>query len=252
MISEIEKNISGKFSKSIDSYDNEAIIQSDIIEQLINKTLEIVKQRENLKILEIGFGTGLLTKKLNCCFSNSEFTLNDIIKNTAEKISLLCNETNNTFNFHFGNAENFQSNKKFDLIASSSTFHWFSNLELFINSINKYLNSKGYLIFSTFGTDNCHELTDFIEKKLKYHSLEQIREFVKPNFDIIYEYEYKKSLEFCSVLEVLLHLKKTGVNSLGKNLWTKKDLNNFLNNYPIHNNKILLTYNPIIIIAKKR
>ena len=67
--------------------------------------------------------------------------------------------------------------------------------------------------------------------------------------------EWLDEREFDTPLEVLKHMKQTGVNGLRKPFLGKEWFRSFEEKYyGLHatNNKVRLTYNPITIIAKKR
>ena len=60
--------------------------------------------------------------------------------------------------------------------------------------------------------------------------------------------ETTEILEFETPKDVLKHIKNTGVNALSDTRWTKSDLINFEEKYPINaNGKYSLTYQPIYI-----
>ena len=67
-----------RFSKSLTTYNDEAIIQKKIICKLTEyiKALKLDNHYDN--VLEIGCGTGLLTEKIGELFSPKNLFLNDI------------------------------------------------------------------------------------------------------------------------------------------------------------------------------
>ena len=75
-------------------------------------------------------------------------------------------------------------------------------------------------------------------------------------FEIIYAEEEIVILPFGTPLEVLQHLKQTGVTGTEKRVWTRGRLQNFCNEYiRMYSNtdhSVSLTYHPIYIIARKR
>ena len=72
-----KKIISQRFTKALLSYDTEAKVKKKIIEKLIDYIKQEKLQNIN-KILEIGCGTGLLSKKIINLFAPDTIYLNDI------------------------------------------------------------------------------------------------------------------------------------------------------------------------------
>ena len=75
-----------------------------------------------------------------------------------------------------------------------------------------------------------------------------------PWFEVIKAKETTEELLFNSPVEVLKHMRLTGVNAISESSWTKRDLNKFCKSYEnfMQNNKYILTYNPYYIVLKKK
>ena len=231
--------IKQRFSKCLKTYDNNASVQKKMAEILVS----LVEKKDIDAVLELGCGTGLLTKKLTQKIRFKTYTAIDMVKecenyirNISEKIEFIPDDI-----------ENFKSGKKYDLIISNASVQWVEDMESFLKNIKNLLSDNGIFIFSTFGKNNFKELKIFIKTPLEYYSMEELTQKLS-DFEIIKMEEDIISLEFNSPKEVLKHIKNTGVNALSQTIWTKSDLINFEKNYPQTNQeKFSLTYNPVYI-----
>lgn len=204
-----KEKIKNNFKKSQKSYDDFAIVQKSMADKLCS----LIPQRKYENILEIGSYTGLLTKKIIKNFEFSSYLALDIIdsfeniKNLDEKIE-----------FQNVDVENFKTNKKFDLIVASASLQWCEDFLSTINKLKSYLNKDGILAISTFDSENLSEIKNVFKVSLNY-------------FDDFYELflgakiiKEKKILKFNSSLEILKHLKKTGVNSISNKNFTYREI----------------------------
>ena len=99
------------------------------------------------------------------------------------------------------------------------------------------------------------EIRSVTGQGLPYRSLSELEAALAPHYDLIHSEEEKLHRSFPSPLQVLYHLKETGVTGTGKQHWTRRELNRFCEEYIRlfgDNQSVPLTYHPIYIIAKKR
>lgn len=99
---------------------------------------------------------------------------------------------------------------------------------------------------------------------LPYRSREELERNLRPFFHILHSEEEMIPLTFRTPLEVLYHLKQTGVTGLDTSsvsattsfsLRTRRDLQRFCEQYTHlsgREDSVSLTYHPIYIIAKKK
>ena len=86
---------------------------------------------------------------------------------------------------------------------------------------------------------------------LDYFSKVEIKELLS-NYSIEHIEEETIIKNFENIKNMLMHMKKTGVNSLSEKTWSIKEVNAFIKHYKeLYNNNVSLTYNPIYVIAKK-
>ena len=143
-----------------------------------------------------------------------------------------------------------------DLITSCSTLQWFADTERFFARCHRFLSDGGILAFSTFGKKNMREIHALTGHGLEYLSLDNLKVLLSPRFEILYAEEEIVSLPFGTPLEVLRHLKQTGVTGTEKKVWTRGRLQSFCDEYirmcGNDDRSVSLTYHPIYVIARKR
>lgn len=82
-----------------------------------------------------------------------------------------------------------------------------------------------------------------------------IRVYLKSHFQVIHYEEQILKVQFKSSMDVLKHLKNTGVNGIQKTYWSIKQINNFKAEYEKlfkTESGVCLTYHPVYIIAMKK
>lgn len=241
------KLIKKHFEKSMDKYDKNATVQDLMAAKMIIELCKISDNYEN--ILELGAGTGLLTKKIvnNITFKN--YFANDLVEKSKAYIQKIIPKVN----FLCGNALKIKPAKKMDLIISNAMFQWFENLDKAIAIIKLSLNKNEILAFSTFSPDNFKEITELTGLTLKYKTQSEIEEILQNHgFDVLYSETFYEEIKFKNPLELLAHMKNTGVNSLSDKTWTVKKVKDFCDKFSKKYPETKLTYSPIIIIARAK
>ena len=244
-----------RFTKSLKTYNKEAVIQKNIINRLVRDIKDLNLDNKVSKVLEIGCGTGLLTNNLIELFNPNYLLLNDIcegVKNYYNKI--LFEKFNINVDFIIGDAEKLNFGNYIDVIISTSTIQWVENLPNFFQKCYNALSENGLLILTTFGKTHFKEFRHLIETDtLVYRNINELKDMLDKKFHISLIKEDIYTLYFDMPLDVLLHCKKTGVNAYNNKMWLKSDIFNFFKLYDYKfNDKVLLTYHPIFIIAKKK
>ncbi len=240
----MNKNLVKKrFARKLKTYNDNAKIQK----QMAEKLLSFLSENEYNSILEIGCGTGILTKYLIDNIQFKTYHANDIVNECEDYIYNL----NPNIKFFCGDIENCikTSCQKYDLIISNAAFQWIQDFPDFIKALALKLNPNGTILFSTFGKENFREINFVLGKSLNYYSEKDLIEILK-EFSPIIEEEIR-ILSFKTPKDVLKHIQKTGVNAISQEIWTKKDLQNFESCYNnLCSNHATLTYNPIYVKIK--
>ena len=146
--------------------------------------------------------------------------------------------------------------EKTDLITSCSTLQWFNDPKEFFARCHRFLSEDGYLAFSTFGTENMREIRTLTGHGLDYLPIKALKELLAPHFETVYAEEEIVSLPFSTPLQVLQHLKETGVTGTEKKVWTRGRLQTFCNSYTEQfrreDGNVTLTYHPIYIVTRRK
>lgn len=239
------KLIKKQFEKSMNDYDKNATVQDLMASKLLIELSKISTDFEN--ILELGSGTGLLTKRIAKNLHFKLFTANDLI----EKSKFYVQKAIPNANFICGNALKIKPSKKMDLIISNAMFQWFENLEKATSIIKLSLKKDSLLAFSTFTPENFKEIKEISGLTLQYKQKDEILNILtSQGFEILYCEEFYEEITFKTPLELLAHMKKTGVNSLSTKIWTVKEVKDFCDTFNKKFKETKLTYSPLIVIAK--
>lgn len=242
-----------RFKRSVESYDDNAHVQRVIVERLyalLTHNLTYTPQ----KVLEIGCGTGLFTRKLAQELRPECLFINDLVPEMCSRTArLFCIGSDKCL---VGDIEEVPLKENFDLIISASTFQWFCRLSDTFNRLASKLESGTLLVFSTFGEFNMHEINTVTGAGLKYYSKEKIISLLSTSFDVLQSEEQQHILYFSDPVEILRHLKKTGVNaSADEQVWTRGKIARFSEEFDKRyamNGKYPLTYHPLYFVCRKK
>jgi len=248
----IHKNmVEKRFIKAANTYRTEAVIQNKMADFLVNKTTELCSNNF-ATIFEAGCGTGLLTDNLIAHLKFKNLYLNDLAEET---VALLQRTLPIEAHSKPGDVEKSTFPKNIDLFISGSTFQWVTDLPLLLNKIHTALSKNGVLSFSSFGTSNFVEIKKITGIGLDYFNSKQISNICDDKYNILFTKESVNTIYFKTPEDILKHIKLTGVNSIEKYKWTKKDLTEFkekYNEFFKEGKGFPLTYNPLYFILRKK
>lgn len=243
-----------RFSKA-KNYNRQAIVQSYVHTKILNYIDNNSKQSFN-KVLEVGCGTGILTQLVEKKYSIINWVLNDLTDSIIKEDVFTSNRLSRV-EYIIGDAENIDLGNNYDLIISSSSIQWLHNPIKFINRLIGKLADNGVIIISTFSSNNLLEIKHLLGVGLNYNTVKDFQKGINTkNFNIEIEEELY-TLEFDTPMDVLKHLKGTGVTAVaGESFsWNKSKLKEFEYNYnqlyKNSNNKVSLTYHPLYIYIHK-
>lgn len=245
--------IKHRFQKSMESYDENAYAQKAIICYLTG-LLNTYAPLESGRILEAGCGTGLLTRELTRIYKGCELYINDLVEAMCFKAAGLCHLSPE--HCIAGDIEQVEIKGRFDLIVSASTFQWLAYPAETFSRLAESLHPAGRLVFSTFGKDNYKELKLLTGYGLTYYSVDETMNLLAPFFDVIHAEESHCVLEFETPLEILHHIKQTGVNAVNsRHPWTRGKLEKFTREYADcfrTGTTYPLTYHPQYFVCRKK
>ncbi|MCD4812075.1 malonyl-ACP O-methyltransferase BioC [bacterium] len=240
------------FQKSQAAYDTHAIMQTRMADTLLND-LRHLPHNHFENILEIGCGTGLLTKRLAAQFRSRRYFANDLIAGSLNPGTRF-----NATRQHFlaGDIETMPAlPDNLDLVVSNAAFQWLKNIQALLEKLALLIRPGGWLAFSTFGPENLKELAALTRLSLDYPALKEIKKMTAPWFNALAVSEEHHSLHFPDALSMLRHLRATGVNSLSKQIWSKSQLNKLLSQYALRfgsEKGVCLTYHPMYFILQRK
>jgi len=107
-------------------------------------TIERLRPKDSMRILEIGSGNGMLTVELAKKIPNAEITAIEVSKEMAVQIKKNI-KVNNLKNIKLINMDalEIKFNNEFDTVFSNSAIHWISDLELLYKLIYNALKNNG-------------------------------------------------------------------------------------------------------------
>ena len=250
---ETMERIITRFSRALASYDQHA----DAQQQICRKLTGLLSQYTGMhfrRALEIGCGTGGFTRLLKECCVIDEWYLNDLCEDCRAKVATLFPGQSPLF--IAGDAEEITLPGRFDLIASASAFQWMKEPAIFLHKLAEMLVPGGTLLFNTFSPGNLTEIRQLTGKGLTYPSIDQLTEWLEEDFILLHLREEEIILTFATPLDVLRHLKNTGVTATNDGTWTRGRQETFCREYTrfFHTatNEVKLTYRPLYVLAVKK
>ena len=229
------------------SYDAEAQAQRQIAARLW--ALAAPHVAPGAVILEVGAGTGLLTRHLLAA-QPKNLTVNDLY--TSPQVQTLMDQHPEVLSICEGNAEAQDFCGVYDAIFSASTVQWFLNIEGFFARCARHLPKGKLLAFSSFLPGNLLEIANLTGVGLNYCTLEALQLYLAHEFDVIVVEQGEIALYFANPHEVLLHLRRTGVTGIRSVGWNKRRYCEFIDSYTAlygSADGVRLTYQPVYVLA---
>ncbi|BDD04069.1 malonyl-ACP O-methyltransferase BioC [Aureibacter tunicatorum] len=241
-----------RFDKSLKTYDSNAKIQKSIASKLFKLSQDHFSVT-NQTIFEIGCGTGFLTREIMNKAPKHIFA-NDLNPNAIfSLLSKMSNEEKSKIDFLSGDIEKIDFPANTNSIFSASTIQWITDIRAFAEKLHHSTDKQATIAISSFGNKNLYEIKEITGAGLTYDTSKLLDAF-KKHFDILHFEEETKCIYFQSPIDILRHLKLTGVNGISKTTWNKSSLQNFQRKYSQYQSDkgYTLTYNPLYIIGKKK
>lgn len=244
--------IACRFGRSVESYEENAHIQKVVVSRLA-ELLGRYCPGVPVRILEAGCGTGLLTERIRARWPESGLWINDLVDAMCRKASGRCG-LGREYCLP-GDIETLPLEGEFSLIVSASTFQWLAQPEQTFARLARHIEAGGLLVFSTFGEETCRELKAVTGEGLHYRTMEEMANMLSAFFDIVHMEQQKCTLMFDNPVDILRHVKQTGVNATtNRQPWTRGRLERFATEY---NARFLtaqgcpLTYHPLYFVCRK-
>jgi len=219
------------FRQAIGTYDLHATVQKQLSERLLDLAEHYPAIRHE-RVLEIGCCTGMLTEMLCRQHRIGTLFLNDLVGDFASvvKARIPANKMP-AISPLFGDIETLPLPHDLDLIVSSATFQWLSDLPALLPRLALALKDSGFLVFSIFGPGTLAEFTELTGVGLHYRSPEQIAGLLADHFILEHQSTRQDQLFLSSPRDVLHHLRDTGVGGVRAHRWTSATLKHFEQEY---------------------
>ena len=245
------------FSRAASTYDSGASIQRELACSLAHSVTSQAGHLAWPRILEIGCGTGFLTRELSQLHPAREYWVNDISEAMLRKVAPLSKSFPSTqWKSMLGDAEHLIWPNGLDAVVSSSAVQWFSNPLSVIPKSANALTDRGLLAICTFLPEPVEKSTNSLGKALRYPCKQEwLDSLSKGGFDVTSCRTKQISLVFDSPKSVLHHMQQTGVNSVTTTTaWTTTQLRTFSENYIKrfgNSSGVSLTYETLSFVAIK-
>ena len=206
-MNKVDKSLVNKrFKKSIYTYDDNAIVQKEMANNLIH-LLSTYDLYDFNTVFEIGCGTGFLTELLTQSTKYKKIILNDLILDFE---GIIQNKINSEkIEFIGGDVEsiNFSEFKTCDLVISNASLQWLNDFETFADNVSSKIPENGIFAFSSFCQENMIELKKISGIGLNYLSLSKYKEILSKYFIVQYAKEEFVKLHFSCSIDIIKHIK---------------------------------------------
>ncbi|MDE6872056.1 MAG: malonyl-ACP O-methyltransferase BioC [Bacteroidales bacterium] len=243
-----------RFTRSMGSYSAMADVQHLVADRLVDMVfadspgcMDEAGGNPWRRVLEIGCGDGLLTRRIVSRIKPDVLVANDLCDSAGQFVSVLPG-----VEFIPGDAESVCFPENMDMIISGSTVQWLSDLPAFFARCAASLSPGGVMAFSTFGPDNLKEFSVLEGAGLDYCRPDELERMVSAHFCGISVADEHIVMKFSSPADVLRHLKGTGVTGIRREAWTKGRYSEFVGKYSEKfscGDGVTLTYHPVWVMA---
>lgn len=144
--------------------------------------LPLLEKNNELKILDIGCGTGQLIKEISEHYNKVNYLGIDVAENMIDVAKK--NNKGKNVKFKTSSIESFESNDKYDIIICTHAFPYFPNKLDMIKKMAGLCNKKGQVIIVNSSTNSLKDLIiNFFLKattsKAKYLSIDEMKKLFK-------------------------------------------------------------------------
>ena len=124
-----------------------------------------------------------------------------------------------------------------------------------IERFARWQSAGDVLLFSTFLPGNLREVRQLTGIGLSYPTSGDWRRWLERDYIIHHQQEERLTLCFDTPMQVLLHLKQTGVTGTNSGVWSAGKLRSFCEAYThlyrTSENQVTLTYQPMYVLAER-
>ena len=249
-----KERVGERFEVGLALYEHNAPVQQRLADALAdaldsNGAGEHIAQRGS-RVLEIGSGTGMLSRRLDqLCGHKAFLEMWDLAGKSPLPESPLRS-------FRRVDAELEMKHlpaASFDLIATASTVQWFNSPTRFMEECSRVCAPGGFVAVATYLHGNLSVISSLTGRTLPLLTERQWLGIIPDDFELLASCSYEDALEFSSAMDAFRHLKNTGVNSLGRDSAGENSITRAVRNFrPDLDGAFRLVYKPLYFILKKR
>lgn len=226
----------------------------------LNWVFDKINIKNNIKILEIGCGNGILwIKNIKKIPNNIEIVLSDISEGMINEVKNKINNKNFIFKIFDANSIPFED-KYFDIIIANHMLYHVKDINKTLLEIKRTLKNNGLLIASTNGKNHLIELKKLVDKFLlnidfnpnklsKNFQLENGKKYLKKYFSNIQILKYIDELKVPEIQSIINYLDSARKINDKETDYLK--LKNYLEKKIKKKNFIKIKRNTGLFIAKK-
>ena len=144
----LKQQIIRQFGRHVNEYREHATMQKRAAESLAKRLLSLSTEIPRAPVLEIGCGTGAVTRHLLEICSSNPIVISDLCPIMLSDCRQQFLETKTDASFQVMDGEEIIHPNAYGLIISGMTFQWFFNLEKTIENLYGSLKAGGFLLFS--------------------------------------------------------------------------------------------------------
>ena len=146
MLSNRSAAVAQSFGARAETYDEHADLQRGVAQRLANLLPPLTSPR----VIELGCGTGLLSRHLLARYPDGTFLLTDLAPSMVEQCRRnLVGAARRRIKFEIMDAARPTADRPFDLIAISMTLHWLADPVAALATLRQRLAPGGVLIYAT-------------------------------------------------------------------------------------------------------
>lgn len=194
-------SVAKAFDSKVIAYDRHAKLQMKCAERLA----AMLPDSAPVRILEVGCGTGFLTKLLQRRYPEAHITAIDIAGNMVG----YCHQKFTGFlnvDFALADGEFFETAERYDLIVSNLSVQWFENPLTGLENLQRHLRPQGHIFYSTIGAQSFQEWQSTLAGLNLPQGL-----VARPAYEGIIE-EQKEVIRYKSAWDFLKDLKNIGTH----------------------------------------
>lgn len=159
-MAEWKANVLRRFDAAADDYARYSDVQQKVADRLM---AAYMPARAPRRILEVGCGDGYLTSLLAARYQDSHITALDLSPCMIGKARIKMQGRHSNTNFHIMDGEALSLDGSYDLIISSMTAQWFTDVPRTYKSWQALLDDNGHIVSARPAADNFPEWRTAVE-----------------------------------------------------------------------------------------